>query len=182
METASSSPPAHVFSAQALPGVLGLWLSLPLLCKVKRQAPHHYPASLEQGLINPHEQTPVQTGRSSLGSLLSPLFYHVPSAPITGPRNNCHKKKHIFLHTSFRGWRSHFLLQILNRTGLIKHMYAECSSVFMQRPRRVFFLLFQNHRMHSLHCFLHFSSSPFSLPFFLPLNSICISINSLKPF
>ena len=61
-------------------------------------------------------------------------------------------------------------------------MYAECSSVFMPRRRRVFFLLLQNHRMHSLHCFLHFSSSPFSLPFFLPLNSICKSINSLKPF
>ena len=45
---------------------------------------------------------------------MSPLFYHFPSAPITSPSNTCHKKKHIFLHTSFRGWRSHFLLQILN--------------------------------------------------------------------
>lgn len=44
-------------------------------CKVERQTPHHYPASLEQGLINPHEQTPVQTGRSSLGSLLCLLSF-----------------------------------------------------------------------------------------------------------
>lgn len=185
METASLSPPAHEFSARARPGVLGLRLSLSLLWKVERQAPHHYPVTR---LSRAESHKSLQRDSSSDGKVFSqltatsPLFYHFLPVPIIGPSNNCHKKKHLFLHTSFRGWRSHFLLQILNRTGLIKHIYAECSSVFMQRRRRVFFLLFHNHRMHSLHFFLHFSSSPFSLPFFLPLSSICNSTNSLKPF
>ena len=118
METASLSPPAHEFSARALPGVLGLWLSLPLLCKVERQAPHHYPVTrLSRAGSHKSPRRDSSSDRKVFSRLtaMSPLFYHFPPVPIIGPSNNCHKKKHLFLHTSFRGCRSHFLLQILNR-------------------------------------------------------------------
>lgn len=101
----------EVQCSTARPGVLGLRLSLSLLWKVERQAPHHYPvtASSRVESINPYKETPVQDveGFLSAHCHVSPLL--TPTCTIIGPSNNCHKKKHLFLHTSFRGWRSHSL-------------------------------------------------------------------------